>query len=234
MKYFFNVVAVSLLFSIASCDKNTGVSNVKLATPGDSISYTLGMTIGEQLNGMAADIDMSDVDYKMLLQGIKDQRDSIAIIELEDAGKFLDVEFQKRYNAKVEGKNKPDAEKYIAEKKAVPGIQATASGLLYQIISMGTGLTAVLGDTIVAHYVGTKIDGTTFDSTEGKEPAEFPIAPGMIAGWNEGVTLLPEGSKFILYIPWELAYGKDGSRSIAPYSALTFNMEILKVKKAKL
>ncbi len=233
MKYFFYTAASLLLISIASCKSKTGVSDVKLVTPGDSISYTLGMTIGEQLNGMAADIDLSDVDYKMLLQGIKDQRDSVASLELEEAGSYLDGEFQRRYNAKTEGVNRPAADKYIADKKAQAGVQATPSGLLYEVALQGNGPVAAFGDTVVVHYKGTKIDGSTFDSTEGGEPAEFPIAPGMIVGWNEGMTMMPEGSKFTLYVPWELAYGKEGSRSIEPYTALTFNIEIVKVKKMK-
>jgi FKBP-type peptidyl-prolyl cis-trans isomerase len=233
MKYILTSAAAALLLTINSCNSGSGVSDVKLATPADSVSYSLGMTIGQQLNDMDADINLSDIDYKMLLQGIKDQRDSSSAMELEEAGKYLDAEFQRRYNAQKENKNKPAADNYITEKKAQPGIQTTASGLLYEVAQQGTGQTAALGDTVVVHYKGTRIDGTTFDSSEGGEPAEFPIEPGMIEGWNEGMTLMPEGSKFTLYIPWELAYGAEGSRSIEPYTALIFDIDLIKVKKVK-
>lgn len=117
-------------------------------------------------------------------------------------------------------------------------MQQTASGLNYVITSAGSGPRAVPGDTIEVHYVGTLLEsGKEFDSSRSRnQPFSFPVGMGMvIPGWDEGLQLLPVGSKATLVIPSRLAYGDRGAPGspIGPNAALVFDVEVLKVKPAK-
>lgn len=104
----------------------------------------------------------------------------------------------------------------------------TASGLQYEVIKMGDGAKPGPTAKVKAHYHGTLIDGTVFDSSvERGEPISLPVN-GVIAGWQEALQLMNVGSKYKLYIPYNLAYGEQGAGAdIKPFSALIFEVELL-------
>ena len=103
----------------------------------------------------------------------------------------------------------------------------TDSGLQYEILASGSGATPGPTDTVSAHYHGTFEDGRVFDSSVDRgEPIDLPVN-GVIAGWTEALQLMPEGSKWELYIPADLAYGPGGSGPIGPNSLLIFEVELL-------
>ena len=126
--------------------------------------------------------------------------------------------------------NKAEGEAFLAENAQKPGVTTLPSGLQYEVITQGTGRTPGLGSSVTTHYHGTLINGTVFDSSYQRgQPATFPVN-GVIAGWTEALQLMPEGSKYRLYIPSELAYGKRGAgRDIPGDTALIFDVELLKV-----
>ncbi|MDJ0366046.1 FKBP-type peptidyl-prolyl cis-trans isomerase [Hymenobacter sp. H14-R3] len=126
--------------------------------------------------------------------------------------------------------NKAEGEAFLAENKNKPGITTLPSGLQYEVLTEGTGAKPTLRSSVTTHYHGTLINGTVFDSSYQRgQPATFPVN-GVIAGWTEALQLMPEGSKYRLYIPSDLAYGKRGAgRDIGPDSALVFDVELLKV-----
>lgn len=106
----------------------------------------------------------------------------------------------------------------------------TASGLKYMIEKEGTGVKPGPTDQVTVHYTGRLLDGSVFDSSVQRgEPATFPLN-GVIAGWTEGLQLMKEGSKYVFYIPSDLAYGSRGAgRDIPPYADLIFEVELIKV-----
>ncbi len=106
----------------------------------------------------------------------------------------------------------------------------TASGLKYMIEKEGTGVKPGPTDQVTVHYTGRLLDGSVFDSSVQRgEPATFPLN-GVIAGWTEGLQLMKEGSKYVFYIPSDLAYGAAGAgRDIPPYADLIFEVELIKV-----
>lgn len=113
-------------------------------------------------------------------------------------------------------------------------LEKTGSGLRYAITQPGTGSLARVGDTVKVHYVGTTLDGNKeFDnSRQRNEPFAFPVGKGMvIPGWDEGLQLLPEGTRAVLLIPSRLAYGEQGAPGspIGPNSALVFDVEVVDV-----
>lgn len=126
--------------------------------------------------------------------------------------------------------NKTEGEAFLAANAQKPGITTLPSGLQYEIITEGAGKKPTLKSSVTTHYHGTLPNGTVFDSSYQRgQPATFPVN-GVIAGWTEALQLMPEGSKWRLYIPSDLAYGKRGAgRDIAPDSALVFDVELLKV-----
>ena len=121
---------------------------------------------------------------------------------------------------------------FLATNKTKSGVVTTASGLQYKVLTMGTGPKPSASNTVQVNYEGRLIDGTVFDSSYKRgEPIEFPLS-GVIAGWTEGVQLMPTGSKFEFYIPANLAYGAGGAGgAIGPNETLIFDVELLKIVK---
>ena len=132
-------------------------------------------------------------------------------------------------------KNRKEGADFLAKNKTKEGVIELESGLQYKILEEGVGIMPQATDTVTVHYVGTLIDGTQFDSSiERGEPSTFAL-DGVIPGWTEGFQLFKEGTKAILYIPEELAYGaQHRSAEITPYSTLIFEVELIKVVKAEL
>ena len=120
---------------------------------------------------------------------------------------------------------------FLAENKKQEGVVETPSGLQYKVVKMGDGRKPKATDTVRVHYHGTLIDGTVFDSSVQRgEPIEFPLNH-VITGWTEGLQLMPVGSKFIFFIPPQLAYGEQSpSPLIKPNSTLIFEVELFDVK----
>jgi FKBP-type peptidyl-prolyl cis-trans isomerase len=129
------------------------------------------------------------------------------------------------------GNNKEEGEKFLAENALREGVITTASGLQYEVIKMGKGKKPVATDNVKVHYHGTLTNGTVFDSSvDRNEPITFGLTQ-VIAGWTEGLQLMPVGSKFKFYIPQQLGYGSQQAGSIPPYSTLIFEVELLGIEK---
>ena len=147
-----------------------------------------------------------------------------------DAAKTQEMEQQEA--EKIALKNLEEGQKFLAENKTKEGVLETPSGLQYKILTKGNGPIATAVDTVEVNYIGTLIDGTKFDSSYDKgRTATFAVGR-VIKGWTEGLQLVPEGSKVMLYIPSELAYGnRQRGPVIQANSTLIFEIEVIKVKK---
>ena len=128
--------------------------------------------------------------------------------------------------------NKAAGEKFLAENKTKEGVVTTPSGLQYKIITKGNGAVPADSSKVKVNYKGTLIDGTEFDSSyKHNEPATFR-ANQVIKGWTEALTMMPVGSKWELYIPYDLAYGsRETGGQIKPFSTLIFEVELLSIEK---
>lgn len=128
--------------------------------------------------------------------------------------------------------NKAAGEKFLAENKTKEGVVTTPSGLQYKIITKGNGSVPADSSKVKVNYKGTLIDGTEFDSSyKRNEPATFR-ANQVIKGWTEALTMMPVGSKWELYIPYDLAYGsRETGSQIKPFSTLIFEVELLGIEK---
>lgn len=137
-------------------------------------------------------------------------------------------------NARFEeqfGDNKAQGVAFLDSIAQTEGVVKTESGLCYKVITKGKGAIPSNTDKVKVHYRGTLIDGTEFDSSYSRnEPTTFR-ANQVIAGWIEALTMMPVGSKWMLYIPQELAYGSRDMGTIKPFSTLVFEVELLEIEK---
>ena len=129
-------------------------------------------------------------------------------------------------------KNQKASEAFLEKNKKEAGVITTESGLQYKVVKEGTGAKPTLEDRVKVHYTGTTMEGKVFDSTSGrKEPAELGLKQ-VIKGWQEGIQMMSVGSKYIFWIPSNLAYGAQGAgRDIKPNSALKFEVELVDIVK---
>lgn len=132
----------------------------------------------------------------------------------------------------LENRTKWEGIRFLFENESKEGVKSTASGLQYTVLKEADGPKPSATSTVTVHYTGKLLNGTVFDSSvERGEPASFPLN-GVIAGWTEGLQLMPKGSKFRFFIPSNLAYGETGSPPKIPgYSTLIFDVELLNINQ---
>lgn len=192
----------------------------------DKFSYAIGLGIGQNLLSMGAKGIVVD-DFA---QAIKDVLDgNSTAISHKEAREIVNKYFEEM-EAKINATNIEQGKIFLEENKKRAGVVTLPSGLQYEIIKEGTGKKAKATDRVKCHYEGTLIDGTLFDSSVKRgQPAVFGVNQ-VIPGWVEALQLMPEGSKWKLYIPSELAYGAQGAgEMIPPHSTLVFEVELIEV-----
>lgn len=205
-----------------------------LKTQKDKVSYSIGLDIGRNLKRQGI-----DVDTQMLARGLRDAVSGGKTLLTDEEMHEVMTQWQAEMRAAhtkqqeaVGAKNAKEGAAFLAQNKTKEGVKTTASGLEYKVVKEGTGATPTAQDTVTAHYRGTLLDGTEFDSSYKRgEPASFPVS-GVIPGWTEMLQLMKVGSKVIVWIPSNLGYGERGAgATIGPNAMLTFEIELLDVKK---
>jgi len=189
-------------------------------------SYAIGMNIANSLKQSG----IKEIDAKAVAEALE------AVItgkptELtnKEANDTLNKYFSELQQKQAQ-KNMEDGAAFLAANGERKEVVTLKSGLQYEILTVGNGAKPKVTDKVKCHYHGTLIDGTVFDSSvERGVPAEFPVN-GVIQGWVEALQLMPVGSKWRLYIPYNLGYGARGAGdSIGPYSTLIFDVELLEI-----
>jgi FKBP-type peptidyl-prolyl cis-trans isomerase FklB len=192
----------------------------------EKISYALGVSLGNNLKNSG----IEGLSFQKLSDGIKDvmQGDKLEM-SIQEAQTLINNYFQQLQEKAFE-QNIQEGKNFLSENAKRADVKTTASGLQYEIISEGKGATPDASDSVTVHYHGTLLNGNVFDSSVSRgEPATFGVTQ-VIQGWVEALQLMPVGSKWKLYIPSELAYGAQGAgQSIAPHSALIFEVELLDI-----
>lgn len=201
-------------------------TNAQEMTDKQKASYALGAGNGLQWGNMGLELD-----YEAYLQGMKDgfnNNNQFTDEQMQAAFGILDS-MVKAHQDKILNDEKKAGAEFLAKNKKEKGVIETASGLQYKVIVEGTGKSPMATDKVKVHYTGKTLDGKVFDSSvERGEPITFPLN-GVIAGWTEGLQLMKEGGKSILYIPYNLAYGERGNQGINPGACLIFEVELIEV-----
>ena len=206
-------------------------------------AYMAGMEIAKQLKekmlpGMARELKDSpdSLVEELAFRGFIDAlQGDTTYYNIEDASllfKDLMSEAKEAKTEKLYGENRRAGEQFLAENSKKEGVITTESGLQYKVIVEGKGEKPQATDRVKVNYEGRLVDGTVFDSSakHGDKPLEFK-ANQVIKGWTEALTLMPVGSKWELYIPYDLAYGERDSGKIKPFSALIFTVELVEIVK---
>ena len=192
----------------------------------DKFSYAIGLGIGQNLLGMGA----RSISVEDFAQAIKDVLEgNQTAISHQEAREIVNKYFEE-LEQKMSAASIEQGKAFLEENKKKAGVVTLPSGLQYEIITEGKGKLAKATDQVKCHYEGTLLDGTLFDSSIKRgQPAVFGVNQ-VIPGWVEALQLMPEGSKWKLYIPSELAYGARGAgEMIPPHSTLIFEVELLEV-----
>ncbi len=203
-----------------------GLQAQNKSKPMDTVSYSLGVLLGQNLKMQG----LESVDLNVMKDAMADVfKGGVLKVTPEEANKNLEAHMKAAQAKKFE-KNIGEGKAFLEANAKRPGVKVTASGLQYEVIKEGDGPMPTASDEVLTHYHGTLINGDVFDSSvERGEPISFGVG-GVIKGWTEALQLMKKGSKWKLFIPSELAYGANGAGpKIGPHTTLIFEVELLKI-----
>ena len=194
------------------------------------VSYSIGVLVANQLKSQGLN-ELDEASFSKAMNDVLTGKE----LEVDPAkaqavfAEYMTSLKQKQYEPIIaEGK------KFLEENGKREGVVTLPSGLQYEVLVPGKEGGAKPGptDKVKTHYHGTLLDGTVFDSSVQRgEPISFPVN-GVIQGWQEALQLMPEGAKWKLFVPYNLAYGNQGAGpKIGPYSTLVFEVELLAIEK---
>lgn len=203
----------------------------------DSVSYFLGVNYGQMLK----QYDFGDVDYNLMVKGMKDfvaAKGNPQDEGFTDQFKLNPEVMNDAINKYLEQRNEylsaiaeAEAKKFFEENAKKEGVMQTESGLQYIIREAGNDKHPSAQDTVRVHYKGSLLDGTVFDETPADDAEGIELTlDRVIPGWTEGMQLVGEGGKITLYIPAELGYGSRAMGSIPANSTLVFDVTVDEVK----
>ena len=225
------IVLIVFALAASACANKPQPASVK--TPIDKASYALGVEVAKNLKTQGIEINKD-----LMIKGITDVLSGEKLL-------FTDQELRKTmedFQADIRRKtvqaarmsafdNKQAGDAFMTQNKTKEGVVTLPDGLQYKILKEGTGRKPTENDSVECNYKGTLVDGTEFDSSyKTGKPATFAVK-SVIPGWREALKLMPEGSKWQLVIPPELAYGQRGAgKEIGPNATLVFELDLLTVK----
>jgi FKBP-type peptidyl-prolyl cis-trans isomerase len=201
-------------------------------TDAEKLGYIIGMDIGASLKQQGTELDL-DALFDAIRTTYNGETPALTP---EEAANIREAYIAKRRAAAdaereaLAGSNASEGEKFLLENRLQEGVVVTPSGLQYRVLVTGEGPRPAATDRVRVHYRGTLLNGEEFDSSYARgEPITFELDK-VIAGWTEGVQLMPVGSKFMFYIPPDLAYGPAGGGPIGPNATLIFEVELLGIE----
>lgn len=224
-----SLVAGSVVLVSCNTSSNT---KVNLKTQADSAAYAIGVDLGNNIKkNLPTAPGGKDLNPEIILAAFSTiMKGDSGLIASDKAGAITQGYFVKAQSQEGD-KNKQAGITFLAENAKKSGVTTTASGLQYEVITVGTGVKPTAEQTVKVHYHGTTIDGGVFDSSVDRgEPVTFGLGQ-VIKGWTEALQLMPVGSKWKIYIPSELGYGEQAAGpKIKPNSVLIFEVELLGIE----
>jgi FKBP-type peptidyl-prolyl cis-trans isomerase FkpA len=199
------------------------------------VAYLVGADVGRSLVSIKDELDLP-----VLLQGVRATFAGDKLLLDEAQINAVRDAFSQKMQGEMASKaqalgdaNRAEGEQFLAANKQVKGVFSTPSGLQYMVLRQGSGERPRATDRVRVNYEGKLLDGTVFDSSyERGEPTEFGLNQ-VIAGWTEGLGLMPVGGKYRFWIPGDLAYGSKGTPGgpIGPNATLVFDVELQAIIK---
>ena len=245
MKLFKPTLVALALVAVVGCNEKAVEAEPKapvLDTEVQKQAYGLGASIGMYMQRNLEEHDKLglSLDKELIVRGFVDSIEGKAVIEKEEIQALLmnlDATMKEKQAAAAVAASEAslaEGAKFLEDNAKKEGVTVTESGIQYVVINAGEGEKPVATDTVKVHYVGTFLNGETFDSSRDRgEPAVFPLNR-VIKGWTEGLQLMPVGAKYKFTIPSDLAYGPNGNPPRIPgNSVLEFEVELLEIQKSE-
>ena len=228
-KLLFALIAGTI--SLVSCsnlttNNSSDYSKVKIKTGMDSLCYAYGLSLGNYIKTEVQEEFSAEAFAKAIYELYNNEE---SLMTQEEANIFINTKM-KELQQLASIKNLEEGKAFLKENEEKEGVTVLASGVQYEVIKQGDGPLPLATDKVKTHYKGTLIDGTVFDSSLDRGPAEF-VVNRVIPGWTEVLQLMPVGSKWKVYIPSDKAYGSrpmPGGK-IKPNSTLIFEIELLDI-----
>jgi FKBP-type peptidyl-prolyl cis-trans isomerase len=236
------LLSLTALLVLAGCDQmNNPPKEADLQTQDQKISYLLGMDNGKNIQTIGIEIDNAAFQQGFN-DGLNNAEPQLTEEQIAEAIKAFETvmtakreemqQAEQQASQMQADANLAEGSAFLAENGAKEGVITTESGLQYRVLVAGSGAKPSVDSMVEVHYAGRLLDGTEFDSSVKRGvPAQFGVTQ-VIAGWTEALQLMPEGSKWELYIPADLAYGPGGTGPIGPNATLIFEVELLQANVA--
>lgn len=225
-----SLISLSTFAQKKPVKKSTGTTTtaaIPLKSESDSLSYALGVSVASFYKQQGLNNLNSTVISKAISDVLAGKK---PVMDANQCQGFI-MTYMNKQQATKSKPNVDAGEKFLAQNKTKAGVKTTPSGLQYEVLTQGQGPKPLATDTVVVNYKGTLINGTEFDNSYKRgEPISFPLN-GVIRGWTEGLQLMPVGSKYKFYIPYQLGYGLNEQGPIPAGSVLVFEVELLQIKK---
>ncbi len=220
-----------------------GISE-RLQASDQNFAYGKGLEVGDQLNRMTIEFskqvlgndESAELNKEAILLGLTNAIKKQPLL-IPNSNEMVQARINALQEKEQEAKKAASTEviakgdRFMAENATKDGVVTLPSGLQYKVITQGTGAIPKAEDRVKVNYHGTLIDGTVFDSSVDRgEPITFGVTQ-VIPGWTEALQMMPVGSKWILYVPYSLAYGDRDGGPIPAYSNLIFEVELLDIEK---
>jgi len=227
-----SAIALTSVSNLHAQDEETKEDNKVKSSVKDPIGYFLGLSVGQQMR--QSGFRPGDFDIEMMkagfTDGINEKESTLTDKELQETQSKIEKLLQARREEQL-GESKKQGTEFLAANGKKKGVKTLKGGVQYKVLNKGDGKSPESTDTVKVHYTGKLIDGTMFDSSvERGEPATFRVGQ-VIKGWQMALQQMKVGSKWMLYIPSDLAYGERGSQgAIGPNEVLVFEVELLEIQ----
>ena len=244
-KYALPLVAIGIL-GLQACNQQTATepapaaappaapAEVALDTPEQRLSYGIALGLGQRMvnDSVPMDVDAFTLGLRDAMEGKEPRLSQDEIAAEMQAYQQKQMAVQEAEQAVQAEANQAAAESFLADNATREGVVVTDSGLQYEILEAADGPKPGPEDSVEVHYRGTLLDGTEFDSSYKRgQTVSFGVNQ-VISGWTEALQLMPQGSKWKLFIPSDLAYGAGGAgQMIGPNAALVFEVELVSISE---
>lgn len=224
------LLCVTVVYAQKNKKEKKSKSKVEVVAPKsltEITSYALGVNIADGLKQNSEQLGIT-VDWEWIVRGLREAADGKSQFDSAKMSEaFAKLDSLVKENRDIKARRQKE---FLEENKKKAGVITTPSGLQYEVITLGTGDKPTLESNVEVNYEGKTIDGKVFDSSyERGTTTSFKLS-NVISGWQEGLQLMPVGSKFRFYIPSELAYGERGAgNDIEPNATLIFEVELLNI-----
>ncbi len=223
-------IALSMACALAASAMPAAAQAIA-SSPADSVTAAAATVLGTALKGSVDNIERLglSLDRPALMKMLADIVDGAPMpYSYDQAYAIIDRSVEAHQRAYVDSVFSPEAQqRFLDEAAAVPGAVRTPSGLVFQVITEGEGVTPAKGDDVVVNYVGALSDGSVFDRSE--MPVTFDV-DRLVPGFSEGLKMMKPGGTYRIVMPASLGYGERGvPGDIPPGAALDFTIELLQI-----